>query len=329
MAEDLGTSKAEGSDGFRRELHSHVERWVRASVITRQQAEAIWSFEGGPQPLRRIPLVTEALGYLGLLLIAGALLAVLGSLRAGLRTWEAVLGGLTVLLFVGGWTLRAAEEPALSRLAGVQWLLSVAALAGLVGTGGVDLLEGVDTARRTELVWTAVGVATTVCALPMYLRRRTAAQLLALFTATMIAVPAIAVLASANTSNVVGAVAAWAVGLAWLALLRRTAIQPASLALALSSLVIAFAPAWIGPGDHVPAALALGIASTAGLMAASVAWRQTTLLASGSAGLFVYLAWFIGRYLSDSLGLPLALLLGGIALLALAVLTARLRRSTT
>lgn len=82
-------------------------------------------------------------------------------------------------------------------------------------------------------------------------------------------------------------------------------------------------------GDHVPAALALalGIGSTAGLMVGSVAWRQTTLLWSGSAGLFFYLAWFIGRYLSDSLGLPLALLLGGIALLALAVLTARLRKS--
>jgi hypothetical protein len=331
MGDHLGTDRAGGSpDGFRGELPSHIERWVRASLITPQQAEGIWNLEGGAPAARRIPLVTEALGYLGLLLIAGALFAVLGKLQVSLRTLEMVLGGLVVLLFVGGWMLRAAEEPALSRLAGIQWLLSVAALVALVATVCIDLSPGntVDTPHRGELMWTAMGVAAVVYAFPLYLRRRTVAQILALFVATAIAATAIVVLVFPGTSNVVGAVAAWALGIVWLILALRRSVGPTRMALALASLTIAIAPLYVSAGDHIPAAIALGIASTAGLMAASVVWRQTTLLFAGSAGLFVYVAWFIGRYLSDALGLPLALLLGGVALLALAVLAARLRKST-
>jgi hypothetical protein len=320
-------------DGFRGELPNHLDRWVESSLITRQQRDAILDLERGTTvATRRIPLVTEALGYLGLLLIGGALVAILANLDVSLRSWEMVWGALAVILFVGGWALRSSSEPALARLAGVQWVASVAALMALALCVSVDLLPGnvADNSEEGVRVWASTGVASAVYAILLYRSRRKAPQLLAAYGTTVIAVPAVILLALSGPSDMsatVGALGGSVLGLAWLALARLGVAEPRRLASAFAAIAIALSPVWIAPAS-IPAAITVGMVSTAGLMIASVVWRETTLLWAGAAGLFIYVAWFIGRYLSDALGLPMALLLGGIALLALAVLTSRLRKST-
>ncbi len=320
------------SDAFRSDLPAHIDRWVTGSLITRQQGEAILGLEREkPKVSRRIPLVTEALGYLGLLLILAALFAILGKLDLGLRSSETVLGVLVVVLFAGGWALRSSPEPALQRLAGVQWVASVAALMAFVACVSVDLLPG-NAARNSDQgvrVWASVGVASAAYELLLYRSRRKAPQLLAAFATTVVAVPAVILLVLSGPSDAsvtAGALGGSALGLVWLTLARRGIARPERMASALAALAIALFPMWIGAAS-IPVAIAVGMVSTAGLMIASVAWRETTLLWAGAAGLFIYVAWFIGRYLSDALGLPMALLLAGVALLALAVLTARLRKS--
>jgi len=334
---DLGTghAPARSPNGFGRVLPTHLRRWVDASLITTDQADAIITFETGERPpTRRIPLVTEALGYLGLVLIGGALITFLAKLQPGNHVWEAVLAGLAIALLAGGWLLRTTTEPALVRLADVQWFLSTVAFGALIGVVvGTEGFGGADPMRyHGPAIWTAIGGASTLYALPLYAGRRHPAQLLALFLATMIAVPAFIalVLGPGDATPSYAAIGAWAVGVGWLAEGRLRIVAPVHAAIVLGSLAVAIAPIYVAPpGTHVPAALALGIASTAALMALSVLWRRTTLLWVGAAGLFVYVAWFIGQYLSDAIGLPLALLLGGVALLALAVVTARLRKSAT
>jgi hypothetical protein len=60
------------------------------------------------------------------------------------------------------------------------------------------------------------------------------------------------------------------------------------------------------------------------LLVAGSAWRRNVLLGIGAAAMVVFLAQAAGRYWQD-LGAPLAILLAGLGLLAVAVVLARLR----
>src|SRR3989304_3770281 len=69
------------------DLGGRLLRWVDASLITSEQAEAIRAFEEVPAEPRRVPLIAEALGYLGAALALAA-----GAARLGAR------GGAVVVL---------------------------------------------------------------------------------------------------------------------------------------------------------------------------------------------------------------------------------------
>jgi hypothetical protein len=72
----------------------------------------------------------------------------------------------------------------------------------------------------------------------------------------------------------------------------------------------------------------LGVGVAAALLATSVWQRSGPLLVAGAIGLFGYLVGAIVYFLSDSVGVPIALLLSGVALLGVAVVIARLKRFT-
>ena len=115
-----------------------------------------------------------------------------------------------------------------------------------------------------------------------------------------------------------------ALGVAWVLAGWRSALRPVTTALVLGSGLALVGPVVMietKPGLN----FILGLAISAALLVASVAIRQTVLLGFGAAGLFVYTLWTIGYYFSESLGWPLALLLSGVALLAIALLAVRLR----
>jgi hypothetical protein len=75
-------------------------------------------------------------------------------------------------------------------------------------------------------------------------------------------------------------------------------------------------------------ALLGGAAVAAALLAAGAATRSAAVLALAGIGSFGYLFGSIMWFLRDTLGAPLALLLGGVALLAVAVITLKLGSMT-
>ena len=177
-------------------IFEHLERWETRSLISRKEAEAIRAFERAEAgPARRVPLVTEALGYLGAALAMAAFVALaLPRWTDLLPAWRlAILAVVTVLPLAAGWPMRANDEPATQRLAGVLWTLSAAGLAGFL----TELLydrEGAlsqilyDQGSETDVVaWApfAVGVGTGLYARALQVLRPCAPLQVVVFAATL------------------------------------------------------------------------------------------------------------------------------------------------
>jgi hypothetical protein len=302
------------------DVRSSVDRWAAAGLITREQAEAIEAFEraGAPAP-RRIPLVTEALGYLGAALALAAGVAFLGQIWDELsRVAElAILATGAVALWFGGWLVRGAEDPAPRRLMSVLWFLSVG-----VATGFFFVLGSED---DPETAWLVAGIGATLSGGVVWRARKTPLQLLAAFGGLEIAAVAGLLVAWEDVPGwTVGAVV-WALGLALVLAGWAGAVRPRTAAYAIGSLAAVVGPR-IGEVDWP---MFVGLATGAGLMALSVAVHRTVLLGFGAVAVFIYLMGITLRYLGETIGAPLALLVAGGALLAVALVTARLRRLTT
>ena len=120
-------------------------------------------------------------------------------------------------------------------------------------------------------------------------------------------------------------------GAGWLELGRRGLVVPRRTSEALGALAIVIGcealatlgegSAWIGVGGWW---LWLGLAVAVALVVAGSAWRRNVLLGIGAAAMVVLLFQAAGRYWRD-LGAPLAILLVGLGLVAVAVVLARLR----
>jgi hypothetical protein len=121
-------------------------------------------------------------------------------------------------------------------------------------------------------------------------------------------------------------------GAAWLELGRRGLVVPRRTSEALGALAMvsgcqALATVGRGSGDELGEAgwgLWLGLAVAVALLVAGSALRRNVLLGIGAAAVVVFLAQAAGRYWED-LGAPLAILLVGLGLVAVAVVLARLR----
>ena len=106
----------------------------------------------------------------------------------------------------------------------------------------------------------------------------------------------------------------------------RDSLKPRTAAMALGAVGMVVAPlfAMEPPGFGQ----LLGVAVAVCLLAASVWQRNTAMLVAGAIGLFAYLVAAVRYFLSDTVGTPIALLLSGVALMRVAVVTARLKRFT-
>jgi len=301
------------------ELPGKLDRWVTASLITREQADAILRFETSRKPgaaARRTPLVTEALAYLGAALALAALFVFLSEAWDGLGAGGrlAVLGVLAAGFFAGGFVLRANLEPAMDRLASVLWTLS----AGFVGGfAAVLATDGFDASDRGGFI--ATGAVASVYAGALYVARRRSLQQVAVAAALVVLAAGLFWESPAGVG-----IALVALGLAWLGLGWLDRLSPRRTAFATGSLGLLIGPLFLAE-PAIGAALVIGGLASAGLVVASVGLRQTVLLGLGTAGLFVYLTWAIGHYLGETIGLPFALLVAGLAVIGVAVVIARLR----
>lgn len=311
------------------DLGRRVERWVAAGVIGREQGDAILALEGaaGEATAGRRTVAVEVLGYLGggLALVAGFVLG--AESWAGLGYWgrAGALGAVTAVLLGAGWRLRTEEGRVLPRLASVLWLGAVAAFAGLL-----SVLLGGRSDDAVDDPTLAVAGGALLLAGALYLVERRVLQQVALFGAAVATVLAAGGRLPGSWAGLEGAEVA-VLGAAWLEVGRRGLVVPRRTSEALGALAMVSgceALATVGQGSEEFGVggwgLWVGLAVAVALLVAGSAWRRNVLLGIGAAAMVVFLAQAAGRYWQD-LGAPLAILLVGLGLIAVAVVLARLR----
>lgn len=308
-------------------LAGALRRAVAAGTLSPDQAEAVLAAEriraaqhvpGGSARILRLPLI-EALGYLG------GLLALSGAVTLAVQYWPqmpstarlVLLAVVAVVSWLVGARIRDAAAPALIRLRGALWLASSAAVAGFAGQFAADVVHAGDAA---VLFW--VGAAAAGHAGLLWRCRDRPLQHLACLAGALAAVCGAADLAAG--SAVVGLAIA-AAGAVWVAGGWYRLLPPPALAL-LGGGAAVLAGAGVTAGDWPGAAPLIGLAAAAALAAAGVATNRTPLTVVGLAGGFLYLPWTVGHFFADSLGIPVAMVLCGVALLVVTLVL--LRRSS-
>jgi hypothetical protein len=289
--------------------------WTRRQGLLSGQAT-----EKKPSP-RRISRLTEAVGYIGAILILAGGIAAVGQRWHGIPGWGrvAVLAGAAAVFLLAGLVMRGVREPAIQRLTDVVWFLSVAGAAGATGFAADALGSG---AAVTAL---AVGAGISVCSAALWLARRHALENFALFTGLIVTICSAIFILDATPPSLAFAIALWGFGLVWAALGWQRYLEPVWVSVPSGVLLSLIVPS-IAAGEH-GWVYALGIGTAAGAMAASVRLRNTPLLALGSLAMFGYVASVVLQYFHRSLGAPGALAITGVLILGLAVATARLMRA--
>jgi hypothetical protein len=293
--------------------------WAR-----RQGLLAAGSAAAGEQGTRRVSLLTEAVAYVGAVLLLAGGIAGLSQRWNKIGGWghTGVLAGAAVLFLVTGIFLRRADEPAIQRLAGVVWFLSVLCAGGAVGIAAYDVYG--NTGAVTVL---AVGSSATVYAAALWLVRRRAAQNAALFAGLVTAICG-TIATSAGPGPVPAlayALPLWGFGLGWSWLGWQRHVEPIWVTMPCGTILALIAPG-LAAGEH-GWVYAIGIATAAAAMAASVPLRNTPLLALSTLAMFGYVTSAVIRYFHQSLGIPAALAVTGALILGLAAVSARLMRA--
>lgn len=295
-----------------------LARWMEAGLLSSEQIDAIVSFERARTPHRRIPLIAEAMGYIG------AILALAGGGVAIGQVWEdwtemqhvAIIGAAAATALLGGWLLRSQTEPALQRMMSVLWAFSVGGAAGTAALFYGEILEVPELMRALTIGGTAA-----VYAAVLWLLHRHALQEAALFVAGLVTSIGIVLALVEEPAPQWGfALVVWAYGLTWMVLGWKQLVQPAWTAMGLGSMVWAFGPSI---GSEHGWMLGLGLLTAAAFMTLGVTTRRLPLLGIGSVALFAYLTALVVRYFGDALGVPAALAIVGIVVLGLAVLLGR------
>ena len=300
--------------------------WARRQgmLTTGQAAE-------GEQGARISPL-TEAVAYLGvILLLAGGGVAI-GQSWDRLGDWGqvGVVAGAAAFFLLIGIVVRRVRDPAIQRLAGVVWFLSVACVAGAVW------LAWYKAYGSTGPVTVLVGAAVTVYSAALWRVRRGALQNVALFAGLIVTILGIVDIAvdianghgGTGSAPAFGAVVPlWAVGLAWAGLGWGRFVEPVWVTIPCGVILALIVPIFAVSHGWGHVGYAIGIATAAAVMAASIPLRNVPLLALGALGMFGYVTSGAVRYLQQSLGGPAALAITGALIIGLAVVSARLRRA--
>jgi len=304
------------------DLADVLQRAVAAQILSAEQAQAVLAAErtrvGGG---RRLPLI-EAVGYLG------GLLALSGAVTLVIQYWREVptagrlglLATVAAVTWLVGARIGAASTAALIRLRAALWFTSSAAVAAFAGQAAADVAHA-----REAAVWLSAGVAAAVHGGLLWRLRDRPAQHLACLTGVLMAAGGAAGLAGGEGPVGLAIAAAGAIWVAagWFALL-----LPPVVAMATGGVAV-LAGAGITAGAWSDASPLLGLAAATMLLAVGVGTDRTPLTVVGLAGGFGYLPWTVGHFFADSLGVPLAILICGIAMLVVTLVVLRRDRHAT
>lgn len=301
-------------------LDGVLHRAVRAGILSADQAEAVLAAERSRQeqqdPLsRRLP-VTEALGYLGgLLVLCGAVtLAVQYWLELSVTARLVLLAAAAVITWLVGARIADPAAPALRRLRGALWFASSLAAAGFAAELASDAGQLDDPA-----IVIAAGATGAVHAGLLWRLRDRPGQHLACLAGALLAAGGVGDLL--DDAAAVGLAIA-AVGAGWLVAGWYRWLPPSALALVGGAAAVLFGTGTTA-GNWPDAAPLLGLAAAIVLAGLGVGTDRTPLTVVGLLGAFVYLPWTIGHFFAESLGVPLAMVLCGVALLAVTLLLLR------
>lgn len=311
-------------------LRLKLEQWAADGLLSTEQAAAILDHERAAESSPgRIPLASEAVGYIGGALILAAVALVVG------RRWDefdapariAVLAIPTLLLTFAGWWAGSSDEPALVRLGSLLWFLSCAGLAGTLTVVFVDAMYDGDPPEHGGLLLVAGGVA--VWSGVEWWMRKLPLQHAAFFIASMLAVCGVVNglegIRDTDYSPIAWGAAVWIFGLVWTGLGIGNRLTPTVLARVLGSAAM-LAAAQLVAADARVAGLWLGLATTALLIGIGVNKSVVPELLVGTAGAFQWSPQFAIYYLADAFGAEVALFAVGALLLGAAALLARTYR---
>jgi uncharacterized membrane protein len=298
-----------------------LRRWVDAGLLDTETADAIERFESESRGAGRVGRGMEAVAYLGSVLILVALGILATEFWDEIEPWGRVIlsAVVAVVLFVVGLVLGRSEEPAVDRAQTFAWFLTVAAVAL---TTAVAVIEFVQTGEQYTFLYASV--ASLVAAVLLWWLRASVLQMVAMGVSAGITVAALIARIESAPDWAFGLGFA-GVGLVWLLLTWLGAFRPTKTSYTLAAigvLLISFPE-----GNTLPWPL-LGLAAALALMGLSVGLGENVLLGLGVAGLFVYIPMTIFELFGESLGVPVALLITGLALLGVVVATVRLRNAT-
>jgi hypothetical protein len=330
------------------DLERSLAEWVSEGLLTDAQAAAIREREargtsGAPSRTGGgIPIVVEILGYVGGALAVGAIVILMANYwdRLGTLGHVGLPGLVSVATFAAGFLVARVEAPSARRLAQFLLFLAVAATgfaSGIVVHDGSCAQAPSDPATARAQAWTSLTgfVVASIAGGVVFRLRRTALQHLAFGVAVAGACLAAGPLAESWAPSWFRGVLLVAASLAWGALSVRGRLAPANVGLAITSvgLLVGIVTAGAVGHDEVPrATLVAGLAASIGLLGASLALRRGVLLGFGAAGVVVFVPWLLSSVFGETIGVPIAVLLTGVLLVAMAVMVAfvmpRMRRRT-
>ena len=306
-------------------LREQLTRWTSAGLIDGEQAARIAATEAGAPPARsnagsgrkRLPIVVEALGYLGAALALAASFITIYQYSIPIPRFAHLASAAVaaVGLITVGAVLRTDTEPGFARLRGVLWLFGTASFAIFAAVFADAVLHVPD---RDQPVLAAA--AAVVCAIPLWWRNRSALQHIALFAS-------LATLAGTGIVRIVTNVQIWQVGLAiWiLSALWGTAVFLGYLVPRTTGLAVACTGLLVGASltTDQGAGVVLAVATALALLEAGVALRRVLPLAFGAVGAISAVLIAVERYLPGSIAAPLLAAVGGVVLVSIALWLAR------
>ncbi len=304
-------------------LDTQLEDWLREGIISTDQARRMRQSALGPPSTeevaddagRRIPLVTEILGYVGAALAIWAVAFLVSEFWANLDDWAqaSLFGALSFALIVAGAQLLDTTEEALARLSGVLWTAGLAALVGALYIA-FDPIAGLS----IELTWTLTSAIAAGIAAAMMWKKPSVLQHIVLFATSLATIVSLLTLGPEPELFVYGFVV-WAFGLAWILVARAGVLPSLNAGMVLGGAAMLYGAQIAAVEDTATFGVFLGLATAGVLAGAGVVLKEKLTIILGGIGIFMFVPQAMFHFFGEEMGAMFGLFFSGLLIIGLAV----------